>query len=670
MQNSGSASGTTLSVGSDPAGHDFGFKGYLDEIRLWSVARTSDQILTDQLQLGDTNGLASRFRGGGDRGELVRARRRPVQNTSAFGLRSAARWRSGESAPRAALSCWSSMASLTRPVSTPGPNKGSFVTRISPGFRMPWATFVHDDENLYIGVKGLGVNPAQGGYAGWVGVFSHPRDLGIDLGLDPQLHIAVHIDPLPRAGLRRGGDGSSYSPCLYCLSPDLWDATSFHVEFSALFTAEVRLSRDLLGDWSGRDGLAIGHFLDGTGPRGGIAPLGAIPDNVQSWASITYSDTVATTTMATFSGRVVNARTGSPIANQEVKLRARPVLVPFRTTRTLGDGTFTFADVPVPDSDVWLEIATDPAVRYDQPVVAADANIRPTEVNDSQVLFPRCRADACQYSGVRFKIRPTPGALAIVDATPETAPFTTRVRDLPAKSQPPGPEPTVRIRGQNLHEEVDVALFAECDQFPNYCESKYPAEITDRATDMTWVEVRVPSIAGTTNELHSRWFWGIHDRWARASRGDEWKEVPGDFRFIEPEYPLIHGFEFVNQPPPDASFGNDFASLFRENAYLCVAGCCASPDPLYFLYYLIYAGYIDYGASGSCHGMSATSLVLESGHIRAEDLYPAPISQTEFPDYPPNPPDPAYAFLTAPTPGHFNAGAYAVIRILGMRGGS
>jgi uncharacterized repeat protein (TIGR01451 family) len=149
------------------------------------------------------------------------------------------------------------------------------------------------------------------------------------------------------------------------------------------------------------------------------------------------------------------------------------------------------------------------------------------------------------------------------------------------------------------------------------------------------------------------WRWVIKDSWDRPERVHEWWAIPSPravpwgnappFRIVKPEYPLVDGFNFLNNQS-DASF-KEFLTVYGNNAYLCagVAGQCLTRilDPIYStIWWLTYKLAID-GTGGSCNGLAATSLLMAREELQTEDFEP----DVRFPFGFDLPSDPAVAVL-------------------------
>jgi hypothetical protein len=212
----------------------------------------------------------------------------------------------------------------------------------------------------------------------------------------------------------------------------------------------------------------------------------------------------------------------------------------------------------------------------------------------------------------------------------------------------------VTLRGQNLHNNPYVDVYLAPVKLPESTVDSsgglptlewclYPAEIVDKGiTDgVSWIKVKVPEVppqtrlqcsSGSTMTMDSfraPWRWVIKDGWSRPGRIHMWWDIPSlyqpaagrtYFHLSQPEYPMIHGFNFANYDHTPTL--NEFLAVYGENAYICVGafGACATriPDPLYWtLWFPVYEGWI-YKSGKSCAGMSATSLLMYQESIQPE----------------------------------------------------
>jgi hypothetical protein len=195
----------------------------------------------------------------------------------------------------------------------------------------------------------------------------------------------------------------------------------------------------------------------------------------------------------------------------------------------------------------------------------------------------------------------------------------------------------------------------------------YQAEILLKGHNLEkgqdFIKVRIPKIPETTplksyagslfdDSSKIQWRIVVKDSWNRPERisiGDDIYKVYPDpyksqelrepaFKFVKPPYPLLYGFGFKNVGHETNL--DEFLSSYGNNAYICLggAGICAArvPDPIYWgLWYPIYRYWINH-ASGSCIGMSATSMLFYKGFLDSTQFdrrvyYPAGFLYSDWP---------------------------------------
>jgi uncharacterized repeat protein (TIGR01451 family) len=141
---------------------------------------------------------------------------------------------------------------------------------------------------------------------------------------------------------------------------------------------------------------------------------------------------------------------------------------------------------------------------------------------------------------------------------------------------------------------------------------------------------------GDTFHSFRNWRWVIR-RPRPAPELDELTAIPSPrmvpwhdaapFKIVKPTYPQIDGFAFGNHGT-DATF-DEFLAVYGDNAFICLdciplVGCLCFVqvvDPIYMLWYYLYAWYID-STGGSCVGMSSTSLLFAQEYLQTEDFQP------------------------------------------------
>jgi hypothetical protein len=601
-------------------GHVLGVNllGSMDEVRLWSVARTRQEIEADMfVEPRGVAGLVAVFSDGS------------VSETIA-GVR-------GSAGSGVMHQVWGLLpANLVIPNASARVNVDGrpqldseydcaeqVVIRYRGG-PAPDATayLVYSDTDLHIAVTGLrDVPPGRERARSWVGVSFDPDYSGDELARFTDFQIRGHLSgDVPQFWVGDGQGGLFHMN----FRPDQTWSVAFDQcpdEFAPP-CMEFRIAKSWLGDWSGTNGFMIGHYAvqnDGDHYRN---PGDAVETSPATWPSLVYGETTCQWPVARLSGHVYDGDAVRPVANHGVQLvdDANGTLL----ARALTDarGRYDF-DLRVPINHA-LRVLVDECAqcRYLDPEVDA-SNIQPTRQSAREVTFPGRAGGTNRYAEVDFLLRTPIGGISLTGFTPERAAPELVLREAPRKTLP---GQVVRILGTNFHTEIQVFLY-DCPDLPpsNRSDCRFGETIIEVpgtnitvAADGRWVEVLVPHVP--RESLDRAWAWAVKDNWVRPGQL-VWQAVGGlfggpAFRLSEHEYPVLHGFEFDNE---DDSVGlRDFDGVFGRNAYVCLGvedlfGCaCLVRDPLYALYYLVYDGWIS-SSGGSCVGMSAASLLFAHG---------------------------------------------------------
>lgn len=631
---SGSGAANPLIVGGDSGG--FYFDGALDEVRLWTTARTQDAIQAGMFaEIRAADGLLAAFGNGGNLEEIagISGSVSGTVATQVIGMLP-----SDLTIPQLPIAPTidGSVAAASEYI---GAERMVLRYRDGETLRDMPAYLGYDADNLYIGVR-----------------FDDPASIAVE---DTNDYIALMLDPNgSRDELAQADDVQIRVP-LYASAPSwlvgdgaggwvapaappesgpsgLWDAAigSCASEFAPL-CVEIRVSRSLFGPLSEIDNLALGHFrLDlGGGDADYLAPGQAQVAAPATWSPVVYGGFSATLPRARFYGWVHDVALGfTPIAGYDVLLYYGST--PLYRTTTGADGSFFF-NVPIPTgATLRIAIPGCTGCRYET-ATSGRIDLAPTNLGSLQVDFPGCDSGTCRYDTVQFRLLQPIGVTSITGYSVDRGSPPVRLRN---DSDLRTPATRLRINGVNLHEAMDVYLARDilnCTQRPprDECERSI-VPVLDRALDGTWIEVEVPEFAAPIP--YGGYYWGIYDRWVRPGNsgiGTAPWIYGADFSLVPPSYPELYGFGFENED--DGADIDEFLSVYGNNAYVCiglkVGDTCAgvrAPDPLYWgIWFPVFHIWIDQ-ANGSCVGMAATSLLmarslLDPERYDANVLYPA-----------------------------------------------
>ncbi|MGE0481582.1 MAG: LamG domain-containing protein [Phycisphaerae bacterium] len=645
-----------------------GFRGRLDEIRMWSVARTQPQIQADMnRELRNAPGLVAAFDTGGPRDGVAN-----VQGTASAAVSTA----------DSAFGILPSELVIPRAAFTPEIDGRIFTSTEYAGaeqmvvrFRHPTdpsrdfdtaALFVRDDDNLYaaVNISRLG-NP----------LFIDPTAVG--LFLDPNFSRDPRAQPgdlLITSGATilssrfRVGDGNGNFVATNAEPPSThWQTATTNCtgfEIGRATCHEFRVGRTLLGDFNQIDGLALGILDVGEGAGSQLGPVGATRTSPATWAAASYSTNGVALPRVRVSGRVLGytfpgvgeplrpaTSVTTPLANLPVTLGAGDGSVSYRVMSD-ANGTFSF-DVRVP-ANVPLGVGVFPSClscrMRELPIVTTPpGGVAPTNIRPEGVGFPAQPSGSdVQLANIDFRVLTPAGPLQIgeVPANPSIS------VSLRADTTIIVPGDVVRINGLNLHDDFEVYL-SPFDTTPTEeAWILYPAQIVTRSPDGSFVDVQAPVVPprtpvrqtltippqpiGSLPTFQINWRWVIKDRWSRPNY--RVYTTSGNFGVEPPkDYPKVWGFGFTNGG--SGAGLDDFTAVYGFNAYICVDpfGECDLhiPDPIYMgLWLPVYQAWVG-PVQGSCNGLSALSLLFRLGFEKTTDwdpnvLFPAGFTSTDY----------------------------------------
>jgi len=301
-------------VGGDPGGYVF--SGALDEIRLWSTARTGAEIAAGmETELRNQPKLEAVWDTGG--------RREVVSNISVpLGLRNIEQ--AAGVLPRDLL-----VPRTTVPIAFDGTPAlaTEYAGAEQVALRRHSQSLAPDvtahlvyrdaavDRALYIGITGLAEPTGTGRAASYVAVQLDAQHAKRALAGSVDLQLRAYLDGSLRTFVGDGKGGFVEAPNL----ANLWEA-----RFSQACAGngppclEIRIPESTLGSLITTDGIAIAHVGLLKPDDVASGPIGVVLPSPKTWASVTYCEALGGPTQVTLSGVVT--RSGQPMANVAVAL--------------------------------------------------------------------------------------------------------------------------------------------------------------------------------------------------------------------------------------------------------------------------------------------------------------------------------------------------------------
>ncbi len=507
------------------------------------------------------------------------------------------------------------------------------------------AYFVHTSNDLFVAVVVSSSLPDSWNVTNsQLSLFIDTTNAKPALAQYPQIELLAQLDGNSNHSTLLNGDGAGgYYLCLTppgigrpqpCTPRSLWQVGQQFCggEISTAVCTEYRVSRELLGSFNEFDGVAIGQaniteFGDQT-----FVPEDGYDASPATWLTMSYGDASAGLPRVRWSGRVfsgLNTNTTTVLPNYRVSLIGSSLGY---SQFTDSFGRFSF-DVPMPTNEtLFAQAELEAFGRYTLPRVFANG-VAPQFILTNRVLFAGLPANVgtnVQLASVDFFVQRPLAAAAILSATPLNPAVGMAVR----QGGVGGTGEVVTIFGTNLHGEMEFSLAPVNGTFPNSpaAWTLLPATVLSRDPGGNWVKVHSPFVPEFVREFQpsgvfvpsfsTRWRWVAHDSWFRTGRIEY--SYTDTFTLRRPPYPNLYGFNFENQAH-DASL-NEFLAGYRSSAYICVDpfGDCDAyiPDPLYWLLWYPVHRYVINKSGGSCVGFSGTAAELFNRIIVPQDYDP------------------------------------------------
>ena len=629
LANRGNNSTNGLSIGGQREQNALGFyafNGFLDEIRIWGLARSQSQIASNMnAELRNGLGLLAAF-GSGGRVEDIRwisgatAGIPPADRASGFGILPAnlcIPFSSGALRVDANIDMLNEYRGaetivLRSPAATPAPDKIAYLM-VSTN-----TTNFH----LYVGVPAVpsgGLSPAPA-----VQVMA-------DVNVNDGTNIALgdwqfSLDQEGFQGGRIFGVNPPFFPTPQWLSwgqsTSAWQAaTAVDFEFDQNY--EFRIHGRHLNFFSNDVGLLVRYYDYPSVGNQFVAPKTGVTNLPATYARADWCGRADTDLMpVSVSGSVSNISAGAGVAGRPVSLYSgNSELGGFLLASTMTDanGVFSFVNIPAPiDRRVTVTYsAPGGSLIHLDPLIESRFAARPDAVainSPFSVAYPPCPI-GCTYESVHFRYRVL-GPLSISGATPLNAPLPVMVRTSPVKFTP---SPVITVNGANFHNGVRVYFQGSGCVFdpPSFCESDFvQSTAVIVAPDGLSLTTTVPSNLSSVSGNGRNFRIVIENPISPSTGGNRWNYGPS-ITVTPPLFPHLYGFEFANND--DGPSWEEFEACFGDNIFVDLpftdVGIPGLRDPYYFAFYLpVYLTWMEI-AQGTCSGFAATSRLMANGNI-------------------------------------------------------
>ncbi len=600
-----------LYLGSTPGSllASFPFHGALDEVRLWSVPRTVEQIRADRFrELVAEPGLVAVFPGGGTR-EVVEGRN-AVQVTGAtpqtFGI-----------LPRDLV-----VPRIRSPITLDGQlNDPAYAGAEVLAVRYPSGTNEFDlaarlvvapsassqSDFLHVGIPRiesgssatvLSARPLWRVYLdGARGESSVPRTNDLRFAYDAYDTGARTVAGGSGTGTFGGTNAAPGAFTAVTESGVEFDAPSVEFRFQPQVILPAPFGDPRRGFMMDLHDPFVAVFLPGFTR---VAPFDAVASDTGTWPEITLGATVGAVAIAEFRLTVLHPdRTNAPLAGARIAVwnAANRTLITRGTTGARGTvelATFVPTNVPI---QLQLELPAN--WRFADPP-RIDAGLpRPLATTLATVDFPGCSGTTCTYPPVTFFALdpPAAGATAVfTDIDPRDADSALLLRDSPRQVLPAG---TLNVRGAHFDRGIRVWTVLESssclappgtgdpdplDNFPG-CSWRLNEPLSRSPAAIQFQLQYTNAVARTVRVwLYNSW----NGRWITAPAAT--------VSLGEPPYPLVHGFSFENYR--DGHDIDDYRAAFP--GIVC--------DPFKMIgFWAFFPIYLDLFGEGECVGMVTSS---------------------------------------------------------------
>lgn len=338
-----------------------------------------------------------------------------------------------------------------------------------------------------------------------------------------------------------------------------------------------------------------------------VSPTDAVAADTTTWPAISPGATIGNAAAVETRFSVVNPdRGGVRLAGARVSLwnLANRTLVERVTSRA--DGSALLGGTVPTNTPLQLRLELPGDWRFADPAVTEPGGRAPLSTGVATVDFPGCPATPCIYPSVTFFALDPPAAgstATFADVEPNAAPAAVLLRESPFRMGPAG---SVAVRGANFDRTLKVWTMLESAA----CSLTPPTGDPDPRDNMPGCEWRQaePFLRSPAEVQFQLQYTNNPGRVARVWLQDGWSGrwlTAADARvtLTDPPYPQVHGFAFENYP--DGHDIDDYRAAFP--------GVVCDPFKMvgFWAFFPIYLDLLE--NEGECVGMVTSSTFLRSG---------------------------------------------------------
>ena len=598
----------------------YAFHGYLDEVRLWSEARTASEIIAGMdAEIRSGPGLLAVFASGGDYDDIHYTTGTSIApdvaaRESGFGLLPRGLcipWRYGTPELDGAVDLFleyrgaETMVLRSSDPFSSAPDQPAYLIRSHP------ATL--GGSQLYVGVPAL---PQAG------------------LPQVPRVQVKCDVNPtnsdapglgdwearLTQDGLQGGTRYVAAAPPIFpaphwaawSQSVSNWDgatlgAFEFHQDY------EFRIHEDHLNHFANDVRLVIQYGDYVGGGELFTAPGDALTNQPTTYALANWCGGAATgLSFPSYSGVVSNVTLSAGETGWTVSLLSGPSplgATEIDSVAVDGSGAFSLTGLVPAEFPTYVRLNPRSGYGYLPPEFTG-GGVPPSNVNGNTVLtYPVCPVD-CYAQKIRFRVQSPPGAVSITSMSPTTGSPELVLRDTPRKALP---STIVTLTGTNLHADVEVYLSNCPFDPPSFCfegENLFRCTILSNDFERHTLTVQLPAY-NANSDFNGSMHWVLKDGSIGHPGWTPWVYGPSGFLVSRSHpYPVLHGFEFRNED--DGPSIEEFEACYGNSIFIYTP--FPLRDPFYALWSIVYMAWMD-GCHGSCHGMAGTSRLLAEGTI-------------------------------------------------------